>query len=227
MSRSATKTVIGKFYVSIDPELQTKSICTCPDSVYQFIERVASSKKPCSTPMSYGLRVTIQHLQDEIKGCSTEVQELTTKVCEQEEELSAMQKEVEMASQELGEIKHTLEDITHRLQVVQKQRDCARHQVQESKKKLDVMEADFVHFEQELLEENEELHELIGSLRDQIELLSVRLAVKKRGEVMKAYKEEETKRKKEQQDKMICEKQHMEALKQRATKEEESYQNCT
>ena len=53
------------------------------------------------------LHVTIQHLQDEVKGCYTEVQELTTKVCEQEEELSAMQKEVEMASQELSETKHT------------------------------------------------------------------------------------------------------------------------
>ena len=49
----------------------------------------------------------------------------------------------------------------------------------------------------------------------------VRLAVKKRGEVMKAYKEEETKRKKERQGKMIREKQHMEALKQKATKEKE------
>ena len=184
LSRSATKTMIGKFYISIDPELQTKSICTRPDNVYQFIERVASSKKPCSTPMSYGLRVTIQHLQNEVKGCSTEVQELTTKVCEQEEELSAMRKEVEMASQELGETKHTLEGITHRLQVAQKQRDCARRQVQESKKKLDVTEADFVHFEQELLEESEELHELVGSLRDQIELLSkteVSLQTKEKG----------------------------------------------
>ena len=171
-SHSAAKSTIEKFYISIDPELQTKSICTRPDNVYQCIDRVASSKKPYSTPMSYGLRVTIQHLQDEVKGCYIEVQELTTKVCEQEEELSAMQKEVEMASQELSETKHTLEDITQRLQIVQKQRDCAHRQVQESQRKLNATEADFVHYEQELLEENEELHELVGSLRNQIELLS-------------------------------------------------------
>lgn len=184
LSRSATKTMIGKFYISIDPELQTKSICTRPDNVYQFIERVASSKKPCSTPMSYGLRVTIQHLKDKVKGCSTEVHELTTKVCEQEEELSAMRKEVEIANQELSETKYTLDNITHRLQVVQKQRDCAHHQVKKSKKRLDATEADFVHYEQELLEENEELHKLIGSLRNQTELLSkteVSLQTKEKG----------------------------------------------
>ena len=38
LSRSATKTMIGRFYISSDPELQTKSICTRPDNVYQFIE---------------------------------------------------------------------------------------------------------------------------------------------------------------------------------------------
>ena len=58
--RSATESTIAKFYISIDAELQ--SICTRPDNVYQFIDRVASWKKPCSTLMSYGLRVTTQHL---------------------------------------------------------------------------------------------------------------------------------------------------------------------
>ena len=129
LSYLATKSTIGKFYISIDPELQTKSICTRPDNVYQFIDRVASSKKPSSMIMSYGLRVTIQHLQDEVKGCSTEVQELTTKVYEQDKELSTMRKEVETASQELSETKYTLEDITRRLQVVQNQRDCACRQI--------------------------------------------------------------------------------------------------
>ena len=163
LSRLATKSMIGKFYISIDPELQTKSICTRPDNVYQFIDRVASSKKPSSMTMSYGLRVTIQHLQDEVKGCSTEVQELTTKVYEQDKELSTMRKEVEAASKELSETKYTLEDIAHRLQVVQKQSDCARRQIQESKRKFDATEADFVHYVQELLEENEELRELVSS----------------------------------------------------------------
>ena len=135
-SRSATKSTIGKFYISIDPELQTKSICTHPDNVYQFIDRVASSKKPCSTLISYGVRVTIQHLRDEVKGCSTEVQELTTKVCEQEEELSAMRKDVEMASQDLSETKRTLDEVTHRLHIVQKQRDCARRRFKKVKGSL-------------------------------------------------------------------------------------------
>ena len=92
-------------------------------------------------------------------------------MCEQEQELSAMRKEVYVVSQELSETKDTLDDITHRLQVVQKQRDYARHQIQKSKK-FDATAEDFVHYEQKLLEENEELHDLISSLKDQIELLS-------------------------------------------------------
>ena len=67
---------------------------------------------------------------------------------------------------------------------VQNQRDCARRQIQESKWKFDATEADFVHYEQELLEENEELRELVSSLRNQIQLLSdteVSLQTKEKG----------------------------------------------
>ena len=49
----------------------------------------------------------------------------------------------------------------------------------------------------------------------------VRIAIKKRGEVMKAYKEEEALRKKQRQEKMIHEKQHRDVLKQRAIEERE------
>ena len=77
-------------------------------------------------------------------------------------------KKVEIASQKLSETKCTLEDITHRLQVVQKQSDCACRQIKESKQKFDATKADFVHYEQELLEENEELRELVSSLIRQL-----------------------------------------------------------
>ena len=76
-SRSVTRSMTGKFYISIDPELQTNSICTRPDNIGPF-DRVASSENPCFTLISYGLRITIQLLQDEVKGCSTKVQELCT-----------------------------------------------------------------------------------------------------------------------------------------------------
>ena len=49
----------------------------------------------------------------------------------------------------------------------------------------------------------------------------MKLAVKKRGQVLKAYKEEEATRKKEWQDKMILEKQCRDALKHRAIIERE------
>ena len=53
-SRGTTKITVGRFYVSIDPELRRKGMCSRPDNVYQFIERIAMSKKPGSTLMQYG-----------------------------------------------------------------------------------------------------------------------------------------------------------------------------
>jgi len=101
-SHSATKTAIGKFYIQIDPELRIKSTTSCrPDNIFQFIEKVAFSSKPHSMLMSYGTHATIQLLQNEVRGCSTEIQELSAKVMEQEQELSAIKREVGIAREEL------------------------------------------------------------------------------------------------------------------------------
>ena len=136
-SRSATKTAIGKFYIQIVPELCIKSTTSCrPDNIFQFIEKVAFSSKPHSTLMSYGTHATIQLLQNEVRGCSTEIQELSAKVMEQEQELSAMKREVGIAREELDHTKHILKDTIRKLQIVQKQCDCALNQTHKSCEKL-------------------------------------------------------------------------------------------
>ena len=120
-SSSATKCMIGKFYINMDPELNRKyqSDCTCPDDIYKFIEKVVSSKKHNSTQMSYGLGMTIQHLQEEVGGYSAQIQALSAKVMEQNEELSVMRREVKLVLSELGQAKQFLKDIADEMQVVQ------------------------------------------------------------------------------------------------------------
>ena len=86
--------------------------------------------------MSYGTHATIQLLQNEVRGCSTEIQELSAKVMEQEQELSAMKREVGIAREELDHTKHILKDTIRKLQIVQKQCDCALNQTHKSCEKL-------------------------------------------------------------------------------------------
>ena len=53
LSSSSTKTAIGKFYISIDKNLQDKGYR--PDNAYRFIERTVGSKQPPSATMKYGV----------------------------------------------------------------------------------------------------------------------------------------------------------------------------
>ena len=56
-----------------------------------------------STVMSYGLPAKIQNLQEEVSGCSAQIQELSAKVREHDEELSEMKREMELLLSELGQ----------------------------------------------------------------------------------------------------------------------------
>ena len=100
VSRALTKVSLGRFYVSIDPQLYSKGMCGRPDNVYQFIERVVSSDRDLSAPMSYGHIATVERLRKERCVCSNEVEELSTKVKEQQEEITFNEGEVERAKAE-------------------------------------------------------------------------------------------------------------------------------
>ena len=171
-TRSATKTSIGKFYLSIDPELRLKTSCGRPDNIYLFIQKVANSNKPNSAPMTYGLSVTVTRLCCVIKGYMEDVQEMTMKASEREEELIAMRKEVEQVKTDLSQTRGALEDVTNQLQASRKQHESARKQTQKTREKFDAAVTDFVHYEEQLLTENEELSDLICSLKQDIQSLS-------------------------------------------------------
>lgn len=99
-SRSVTKTAIGNFRIRIDPELRRKNASGRLDNIFQFIRKVAFSDKEL---MWYSLHATIvnEHLQTEVSGCLTEIEELSAKIKEQEQELIVMKREVEIARAEL------------------------------------------------------------------------------------------------------------------------------
>ena len=68
---------------------------------------------------SCDLHTTIQNLQNEVKGCSAQVHELSVTVQRQKDELKAIRKEFNKVGEELCHTKRALKDITHELQVLE------------------------------------------------------------------------------------------------------------
>lgn len=78
---------------------------------------------------------------------------------------------MQKARTELALSKRALSDVTTKLQTVTKQRDSARTQASKSQLKLEAVFADSTHYEEEILEKNENLTDLVGSLKNEISTL--------------------------------------------------------
>ena len=172
-SRSATKTTMGRFYLLIDSNFQTRRISSRPDNIYMFVQRLADSSKLHSEPMSYGVDKTVKHLQSVVSGYQTNLEEISEKVSEQQKVLQQMKIQLEKARAELTSSKHALSHVTNKLQTTTKQRDCACKQVHKSQQKLEAASADSVYYEQELLAENDDLSDLVKCLKREISTLSI------------------------------------------------------
>ena len=86
-TRSCTKTSIGRFYISIDRQLQERG--SSPNNTYKFIERVVSSTLSDSSIMSYNIAdVTLKSLQAEVHDFHELVHQLTSRISKQQAELS-------------------------------------------------------------------------------------------------------------------------------------------
>ena len=86
VTRTLSKTAIGKFYLVIDGRLQERR--SSPYNTYKFVEQLVSSNVPDSVPMSYGLDKQLGSLQAEVK-------DLNTKVQEQQAEISLLKQKFE------------------------------------------------------------------------------------------------------------------------------------
>ena len=170
-SKSATKTAVGKFFLSIDSNFQSR-ISSRPDNVYAYVQRIAMSDKPHSEPMSYGIEKTVEKLQSVVSEYKTDLQEMSETVLKQQKELQEMRIEIKKAKAELTSSRYQLSDVTNKLDVVTVQRDRARKEVHRSQQRLQAATADAVHYEEEILTKNEELSDLVKKLKNEISTLS-------------------------------------------------------
>ena len=184
-TRTSTKTSIGRFYITIDRQLQERG--SSPSNTYKFIERIVSSTLPDSSVMSYNIfDSTLKNLQLEAQDYHEQVDHLASKVIKQEAELSQMKLEVEKTKQELTVTKHALRDVTNTQSLVQKERKCLQKKVNTANKLLENTVADLLQVEDDLLTKNSELVEVISSLQKEIlkpqfEIVSVKSEIDENG----------------------------------------------
>ena len=96
-TRSCTKTAIGRFYISIDKQLQERG--SSPSNTYKFIERIVSSTLPDTSIMSYNIvDVTLKKLQAEVHDFHELVHQLTSQMTKQQAELSQIKLQVKKLS---------------------------------------------------------------------------------------------------------------------------------
>ena len=121
--------------------------------------------------MQYGEQ-ELKRLRKELKFYSSEVQELSSKVVDQQKELTAIKKEVEIAKKEVSSTEHEMKVIARKLTVAQRKHNIACTKIQRYQEELETTVAESVFFEEELLENNEELTRLVTNLKDELAGLS-------------------------------------------------------
>ena len=92
VTRSSTKTAIGKFYLAIDDHLRERR--STPYDTYRFIEQIVSSNIPDSAVMVYGFEKQLGHMQGEIQDCRKLIEDLNIKVKEQQDEMELLKHEI-------------------------------------------------------------------------------------------------------------------------------------
>ena len=157
-TRSLTKIAIGRFYISIDRQLQERG--SSPSNTYKFIERIVSSSLPDSSVMSYSIADgALKCLQAEVQGYQEQVDQLASQVNKQQEELSQMKSEVEKTKQELIGTKHALKDVTNAQRIIENERSCLQKKVKKVTKLYEDTLADLLEMEDDLFTKNSELLE--------------------------------------------------------------------
>lgn len=106
LTNCAPKTVIGRLYMAIDPNLQNYNYR--PDNAYRFIERKVASGSAChpATLMTYGNELKILHAK--VNEQANQMQKLTL-------DLSLIKQELQKTREELQSTKHALNDVSNEL----------------------------------------------------------------------------------------------------------------
>ena len=171
-SRSASKTTVGRFYLLIDVNFQSRTMLSRPDNIYMFVQRVANSSKSCTEHMYYGIDKKVKHLKSVVSGYQADLEEMSQKVSEQQKALEELKMEMEIARTEVASSRRALSDVTSKLHRTITQRDTARKQVSKTQEKVYAAYADSVYYEEELQAKNDHLIELVKSLESELSTLS-------------------------------------------------------
>jgi len=138
-----------------------------------FVQRVTDSCKLNSEPMHYGIDSTVQQLKCAVSSYQEDLEVMSQKVSKQQEALDEMKKQVEIASTELTASRRALSDVTNQLQKAIKQQDTARKQASKIQEKLEAAYLDSVYYEDEMQAKNDDLTDLIKSLKSEMKSFSV------------------------------------------------------
>ena len=84
-----------------------------------------------------------------------------------------MKKQVEIASTQLAASRRALSNVTNQLQKTIKQQDTARKQASKIQEKLEAAYLDSVYYEDEMQAKNDDLTDLIKSLKSEMNSFSV------------------------------------------------------
>ena len=152
ITRSLTKTSIGKFYLEIDKCLQERGSNPC--NTYRFIESIASSNIPDSELMSYG---TEKSLQAEMKDCYERVEDLDV-------EMKQLKFEFERTKEDLILTRNGLSDMKAEKIALERERGSLQKKLCKAQDACESTLTDLLYLEDDLLEKNSELLEIITSL---------------------------------------------------------------
>ena len=136
LTNCASKTVIGRLYMAIDPNLQSN--VSRPDNAYRYIERIVASESAChpsASMMTYG---------NEIKTLNAKVNEQADQIKKLMCDLNLIKQELEKTRQELKSTKHALSNITNELATAKKQQHHSNQQVQKWKQAYESMKSDCI-----------------------------------------------------------------------------------
>ena len=149
ITRSFSKTALGKFYLSIDNQLQARN--SSPYNTHRFIERVIGSDLPDAAIMPYGDK-TDTALQAEINSCSKQVQALDEKVVQQQVEIMEMKVEMETVKSQIAESKSTLQAVELDKKCLERYHHCLKKKLEAADSRYESTLIDLLHVDEELLD---------------------------------------------------------------------------
>ena len=152
-TRSLQKTAIGRFYLSIDSQLQARNSTPC--NTYRFIERIVNSDLPDSTIMSYGiLDDEASVLQAEISSCNEHIQVLDQVVVQQQHEIEEMKREIKQTKSQLAKSESTLQQLVVDKTRLERCQNRLVKKVHDADKRFEATLSDLLHLD-DLSEEHD------------------------------------------------------------------------